>query len=250
MARLTLSNMLDRYQSIHQKLFGVLPRRSRALEIVAATNGYHNSNELTAACSRESMTIPCATRAFNAPMVCITDPVSQQTFALPYAQVMAAATNREQRIIVSPYGNLIDISGVLSPSLSEEDATRLPTADEIMKSLPDYDPAYPVRATIQTDDLKIQFDLDAGPWLASLSADDLEALAFSQDWSSTYETDELLRFEPIQNAQSVHDLYSHMNATNGHSDEIGFYVTLEPEQVNNWLKAKHPDIYARAELNA
>ena len=97
---------------------GFRASRGKALEIVAAAFGYHNSNEFTAASKRGDVTPPPAEyvgtiELDDTSMVVLRDPTSKATYAIEEAFVDGVIEDeRAERFGITPYGHMVDLSQV------------------------------------------------------------------------------------------------------------------------------------------
>lgn len=90
---------------------GIRPKRAVLLEALAAVFGRGSSNELVAAASRGEMDPPRADLAPNAvDLVGLVDPVCGLPFAVHRSRLGREAGGREADHMVSPWGNLLDVS--------------------------------------------------------------------------------------------------------------------------------------------
>ncbi len=113
---------------------GIRPRRSVVAEALAAAFGRGTSNELTDAASRGDLDPPAATLAGDAAhLVALVDPVAKLPFAVHRSRLARVAGGREADHMVSPWGNLLDVSGV------RPDAARPPENDALPHASPGMD---------------------------------------------------------------------------------------------------------------
>ena len=93
---------------------GVRPRRAVVAEALAATFGRGSSNELVDAAARGELDPPAATLSGDAgnvgDLAVLVDPVAGLPFAVHRSRLARESGGREADHMVSPYGNLLDVS--------------------------------------------------------------------------------------------------------------------------------------------
>lgn len=90
---------------------GVRLRRTAVLQFLSETFGRSNSNELAAAMERGELDLPAATvEGATGALVTLLDPVAGLPFSVHASRLGTGAGGREADHMVSPYGNLLDVS--------------------------------------------------------------------------------------------------------------------------------------------
>lgn len=105
---------------------GLTLKRSQLLEIAAASFGYHNSNEFSAAAKRGDLTPPAAlpigrlSLPDGQAVVIVTDQTANAPYALDEAFVEQVVDDeRAERIGVTPYGHLANLTAIGSTIIPE-----------------------------------------------------------------------------------------------------------------------------------
>lgn len=102
-------------------------------------------------------------------------------------------------------------------------------------------PGDPVAARIHSDDYVVDLTVDARPFLATATAENVRRIA-EDEFGSGYPTDDV--FYALEGGSEVAPLVSYISFRpkfpNG--DPVGFSVTLDQEQATAWLVANRPDL--------
>ena len=100
---------------------GVSLKRTAVLQVAAAAFGYHNANEFSAAdlVVPQARAIARATMPTGDSVILVEDPLAQAPYGIDEAFLeQVIAENRRESFGISPYGHLLDLTGLADQNLS------------------------------------------------------------------------------------------------------------------------------------
>jgi hypothetical protein len=243
---------------------GIDVRRTKALELVAAAFGFHNTHECTAASKRGDLTPPAARPVCRIEipggeaLIVLRDPVSDAPYAIDETFVeQVVEDGRREAYGPSPYGRLLDLSAVgddpataWSPMLERQTAQR----DGSIRILVELDTDGPVSADVVRDSVHNAIVFQRAEH--GLSADEDEGMVggirtrILGDEASTSDsgaTDHLLAALRSSGRTDVHVAVIH----NRHGVELRLGTTLAAvsRQVGDYVRENWDDAW-QADQNA
>ena len=144
--------VLDRLLHVLQRSFPkAKPRRSDALAIAAYAFGHRNQNELAAAAAAGDLDVePVEVAAVTAAYAYLRDRRANAVFALETAFVeRVCVEERRERFVVSPYGNLVDLTPAFEAAVGDVgdgDGRDAPSGDRPARGRERLDPPVEVDA--------------------------------------------------------------------------------------------------------
>jgi hypothetical protein len=243
--------MLDRFAHILAK-HGFQTTRSAHLQILAATLGYRNSNELAAAQKSGTLVLPTATLAHDQTvelpsgeeLLILRDPLANAPFAIDLNFItQISSTDRRETAVPTPYGHLVSLDDALN-CVTPNSATKLKPYQKFENAKH----ALSCPATLKSDDQKQIAQFDAQAWFQAESDDAIIELA-DEDWRDGYTADDVARYFENNAAYPQIDAvfeYIHIHNQNcSKRDIIGFSVSVDKDAAINYLKTERPAVYAR-----
>lgn len=109
---------------------GVSLKRTAVLQVAASAFGYHNANEFSAAdlVVPQARAIARSTMPTGDSVILVEDPLAQAPYGIDEAFLeQVIAENRRESFGISPYGHLLDLTGLADQNLSAIGQTTPPT---------------------------------------------------------------------------------------------------------------------------
>ena len=109
---------------------GVSLKRTAVLQVAASAFGYHNANEFSAAelVVPQARAIARSTMPTGDSVILVEDPLAQAPYGIDEAFLeQVIAENRRESFGISPYGHLLDLTGLADQNLSALGQTTPPT---------------------------------------------------------------------------------------------------------------------------